>query len=151
MIPQPQSKLQSDSLILKFQSKSLNEILQNSDIISLHISGTEEIIGKKELNLMKKSSILINCARGGVVNEKDLVEILNNNNNNNNNNGLAYACLDCYINEPPLSSSSIDAAIYKHPLITTTPHIGAATFEAQDKVQTDLAHQIIDFINQKYN
>lgn len=102
---------------------SLEELLKNSDIVSIHLPQTKEtknIIGKKELGLMKKESILINTARGPIVDNEALADALNNDE-------LLAAGIDVFTEEPPLSE--------KEPLLNAkntilTPHIGFATEEA---------------------
>jgi D-3-phosphoglycerate dehydrogenase len=80
---------------------------------------------------MKNGVILINSARGGVINEEDLLEGLNSGK-------ISHACLDVFENEPRPS-----VAILKHPKISLTPHIGAATNEAQERIGVELAEKLI--------
>lgn len=112
-------------------------LLKEADFITLHVPAQKEYtIGNKELDLMKQGAGLINCARGGVVDEVALIDALENNK-------LAFAGLDVFENEP-----SPEIRILMHPKISLTPHIGAATLEAQDRIGTELAHQISNLLKQ---
>lgn len=115
---------------VKLKPVSLEQVLQNSDFISFHVPGGK-LIGKTEIASMKNGVILINAARGGVINEDDLIEGLNSGK-------ISHACLDVFENEPKPST-----AILKHPKISLTPHIGAATNEAQERIGVELAEKII--------
>ncbi|MDO4880123.1 MAG: D-2-hydroxyacid dehydrogenase [Capnocytophaga sp.] len=110
------------------------EVLKNSDFITLHLpSQKEPIITADEYSLMKKGAGIINLARGGALNETILLENLDNEQ-------LAFACLDVYENEPTPSMH-----VLMHPKISHSPHIGAVTKEAQNRVGEELALQIIQF------
>ena len=112
-------------------------LLKEADFITLHVPAQKAYtIGSKELDLMKQGAGLINCARGGVVDEVALIDALENNK-------LAFAGLDVFENEP-----SPEIRILMHPKISLTPHIGAATLEAQDRIGTELAHQISNLLKQ---
>jgi D-3-phosphoglycerate dehydrogenase len=116
-------------------SADLNEVLSQSDFISLHVpkqEGNKPVISKEEFEMMKDGSILINAARGGVVNERDLLEALSTGK-------LAYAGLDVFENEP-----NPDKLLLQNHKISCTPHIGAATVEAQDRIGEELASLIIE-------
>jgi D-3-phosphoglycerate dehydrogenase len=89
------------------------------------------VIGEEELKLMKKGAFLVNAARGGVVNEDALLKALDSGQ-------LSYAALDVFDNEP-----SPRQDVLSHPKISLTPHIGAATLEAQDRIGVELADQIM--------
>ncbi len=115
---------------VKINPVTLEKVLQNSDFISFHVPGGK-LIGKNEIASMKNGVILINAARGGVINEDDLIEALNSGK-------ISHACLDVFENEPKPSAS-----ILKHPKISLTPHIGAATNEAQERIGVELAEKII--------
>lgn len=113
---------------------SKEEVLKQSDFISLHIPGGQGyVLAANEFNLMKKGSGLINCARGGVVNEVDLVNALNSGH-------LAYAGIDVFEKEPPVYTD-----ILKLKNVSLTPHIGASTNEAQKRIGEEMAQQIIQF------
>jgi D-3-phosphoglycerate dehydrogenase len=108
----------------------LDKVLQQSDFISFHVPGGK-LIGKNEIASMKNGVVLVNAARGGVINEDDLLEGLNSGK-------IAHACLDVFENEPRPNT-----AILKNPKISLTPHIGAATNEAQERIGVELAEKII--------
>ncbi len=113
----------------------LDDILPNADFISLHIPFDPNIgatIGKAELAKMKKGSYLINCARGGTVDEQALLDALNSGH-------IAGAGLDVFEQEPPQFMELLE-----HPNTTLTPHIGAATFEGQGRVGVEVAKVMID-------
>jgi D-3-phosphoglycerate dehydrogenase len=106
-------------------------LLKNSDFISLHVPAQKNfVINKKEINMMKDGAGLINAARGGVVNEVELVSALDSGK-------LSFAGLDTFENEPKPA-----VKLLMHPKISLTPHIGAATNEAQDRIGLELADQI---------
>ncbi|RLF38541.1 MAG: phosphoglycerate dehydrogenase, partial [Thermoplasmata archaeon] len=114
---------------------SLEEVLRESDFVSIHIPHTEEthhLLNKKNLSLMKPTAYLINCARGGIVNEEDLYELLKEGK-------IAGAALDVFEQEPP----SPDNKLLKLENVTLTPHLGANTKEAQIKAGTICAEQVI--------
>jgi D-3-phosphoglycerate dehydrogenase len=114
----------------------MNELLNQADFISLHVPGGDQpVIGKAEFDQMKDGAILVNAARGGVVDEQALMDALDAGK-------LAHAALDVFVNEPTPSE-----AILKHDKISLSPHIGAATAEAQDRIGTELAENIISFYN----
>lgn len=113
-----------------------HELLKTSDFISLHVpykKGEKAVIGKEEINKMKDGAYLINCARGGVVDEEALLEALNSNK-------LAGAAIDVFLNEP---NPNLD--LCKHEKVSVTPHIGASTKEAQEKIGQEVKEIIIDF------
>lgn len=121
----------TNGLEVKINTVSLDELISNSDIISLHVPGGN-VITEKEINQMKKGVILVNASRGGVIDEKALIEGLNTGK-------IAHAALDVFENEP-----TPNQAILKHPNISLTPHIGAATNEAQERIGVELAEKLID-------
>ena len=109
----------------------MDKVLQNSDFITFHVPGGK-LITRHEIASMKNGVILINTARGGVINEDDLLEALNSGK-------VAHAGLDVFENEPRPS-----VGILKHPKISMTPHIGAATNEAQERIGVELAEKLIE-------
>ena len=116
---------------------SFDELLQRSDYITIHTPGTGEtinMINNKAIAKMKKGAMLINCARGGIVNEDDLLEALKSGH-------LSGAALDVFIKEPPGKTE-----LMCMPNLIATPHLGASTKEAQDKVAKDVAEQIIGYL-----
>ena len=113
-------------------SVRFDELLQNSDFISLHVPAQKShVIGEKEFSLMKKGAGIINAARGGVIDEEALIKNIENKN-------LSFAALDTFENEPTPSIK-----VLMNQSISMTPHIGAATKEAQKRIGVELAEQII--------
>lgn len=124
---------QSVDFEIKTQSKE--EVLKEADFVTLHVPAQKEfVIGQKEFDLMKNGAALVNCARGGVVDEEALLKALDSGK-------LAFAGLDVFINEPTPAKS-----ILSHPKISLTPHTGASTNEAQDRIGVSLAEQIISIL-----
>ncbi len=119
------------------QTESLKNLLKNSDFITLHIPkvGDKAIIGAKEIGVMKKGVGIINTSRGGLIDETALMFALDKEK-------ISYAGLDVFENEPKPSIH-----ICMHNAISLTPHIGAATLEAQDRIGTELAQQICKYFN----
>ena len=123
-----------DGQTVDFEIKTISKeaVLKESDFITLHVPAQKDfVIGKPEFELMKDGAALVNAARGGVVNEVALVEALDSNK-------LSFAGLDTFENEP-----SPAVQILMNPKISLTPHIGAATSQAQDRIGSELASQII--------
>ncbi len=116
-------------------SLSLTDELGKLDYISIHVPKQADgsaVITAKEFAIMKKGVRLVNAARGGVINEDDLLVALNSGQ-------VAAIALDVFENEPnPIKE------LLSHPNIACTPHIGAATMEAQDRIGEELATLIID-------
>lgn len=109
----------------------MKDLLKNSDFISLHVPAQKNfVIDKKEFDLMKNGVGIINAARGGVINELELLEALDSKK-------VSFAGLDTFENEPKPAIK-----LLMHPNISLTPHIGAATNEAQDRIGLELADQI---------
>ncbi len=124
---------QSVDFEIKTQSKE--EVLKEADFVTLHVPAQKEfVIGQKEFDLMKNGVALVNCARGGVVDEEALLKALDSGK-------LAFAGLDVFINEPTPAKS-----VLSHPKISLTPHTGASTNEAQDRIGISLAEQIISIL-----
>ena len=123
-----------DGQILKFNvdNISMDELLTQSDFISLHVPAQKEyIIGKNEIEKMKNGAFLVNAARGGVVDEIAIVEALENGK-------LKGVALDVFEKEP-----NPEVQLLMNPGLSLSPHIGAATVEAQDRIGTELAEQLI--------
>ena len=116
-------------------TNDLSSVIGELDYISLHVPKQADgsaVIQMKEFELMKKGVRIVNAARGGVVNETDLKEAISK--------GIvAAAALDVFENEP-----YPDSSLTSHAHIACTPHIGAATVEAQDRIGTELADQVIN-------
>ncbi len=126
-----------DGQTVDFEIKTVSKetVLKESDFITLHVPAQKDfVIGEAEFELMKDGSALVNAARGGVVNEVALVAALDSNK-------LAFAGLDTFENEPTPA-----VQILMNPKISLTPHIGAATNQAQDRIGSELASQIISIL-----
>ncbi len=116
---------------------SLDELLERSDFISIHTPLTDEtrnLIDKKAFSKMKKGVILVNCARGGIIDEKDLHEALQEGK-------VAGAALDVFEKEPSIGNPLLELEG-----VISTPHLGAATEEAQENVAIAIAQQVVDFL-----
>jgi D-3-phosphoglycerate dehydrogenase/(S)-sulfolactate dehydrogenase len=119
---------------------TLDELLRRSDYISIHVplsDQTRGLIGKDALAKMKKGAFLVNCARGGIVDEAALAEALSSGK-------LGGAALDVFAEEPVKP----DHPLLKLDNFICTPHLGASTEEAQQNVATALAEQMVDFLCQ---
>lgn len=119
------------------ESKTLEELLGISDYVSLHcplIPPTQQLMNSERFAMMKPDAYLINCARGGLIDETALIDALNSGH-------LAGAALDVFENEPPTGSPllQMDNVVF-------TPHLGASTHEAQVAVGVAIAHQLVDFL-----
>ena len=110
---------------LEIKPADFETVLTQSDVISLHVplpKGEPPVIGKAELDKMKTGAILINCARGGAVDEDALVEALKSGK-------LRGAGVDVFVGEP-----NFHPGLVALPNVSVTPHIGASTVEAQEKI-----------------
>ncbi|OYT56260.1 MAG: 3-phosphoglycerate dehydrogenase [Candidatus Hecatellales archaeon ex4484_218] len=119
---------------------SFEELLTNSDVISLHVPLTEKtkhLIGEKEFSLMKRKPILINTARGALIDEKALYEALKSEK-------ISAVGLDVYEVEPPKNLEMLNL-----PNVVCTPHIGAQTKEAQKEASIQIAEKILKFLKEK--
>jgi D-3-phosphoglycerate dehydrogenase len=116
------------------------KLLATSDFITLHIPFDRQhgaVIGRKEFAQMKKGVVLINCARGGVVDQAALLEALNSGT-------VGAAGLDVFEHEPPTEA---EQALLHHPRVSVSPHIGGSTMEAQERVGTEIALKVIKALN----
>ena len=121
----------NNSISFKIKTISKDDVLKQADFITLHVPAQKKyMIDKKELDQMKNGAVLINAARGGVVNEVALVSALDSGK-------ILFAALDTFENEP-----KPEIKLLMHRDISLTPHIGAATNEAQDRIGEELANQI---------
>ncbi|MEA3392420.1 MAG: NAD(P)-dependent oxidoreductase, partial [Candidatus Marinimicrobia bacterium] len=108
------------------------ELLAKADFVSLHVpKQAEPVIAAKEIAKMKDGVYLINCARGGVVDEVALLDALNSEK-------IAGAGIDVYAEEP---TNNIE--LVSHPNVSVTPHVGASTTEAQERVGSEIAEKIV--------
>ena len=113
---------------------SLEALLRTADFITIHVpqsSETVNMISDEEFDIMKSNARLINCARGSIVNEDALARALKNGK-------IAGAAVDVYLQEPP----DVNAPIFRLENCLTTPHLGAATFEAKTKVAIEIAETV---------
>jgi D-3-phosphoglycerate dehydrogenase len=112
----------------------LDELLERSEVVSLHVPLTPQtrgLLGAAELARMKESALLVNCSRGGVVDESALMEALEGGR-------LGGAALDVFEQEPPG-----DWSLARHPRVVATPHLGAQTREAQDRASVEAARMVL--------
>ena len=123
------------NITFKVNILSKEEVLKQSDFISLHVPAQKGfVIGKDEIKLMKDGAGLVNAARGGVVDEVELIKSLKSGK-------LAFAGIDTFENEP---NPSVQVLMTSN--ASLTPHIGAATIQAQDRIGSELATQIINIL-----
>lgn len=120
---------------VEIETQPMKELLQQSDFITLHVPAQKDfVIGAKQFELMKDGIGIINASRGGIINEVELINALESGK-------VAFAGLDTFDNEPTPA-----VQVLMNPNISLTPHIGAATDEAQDRIGTELASQIISIL-----
>ena len=120
-----------DSIDVKIKTQDFDDLIENSDFISLHVPAQKSyVINAEVLSKMKKGVGIINAARGGVIDEVALIDSLDSGH-------LSFAALDTFENEP-----NPEIKLLMHDKISLTPHIGAATLEAQDRIGEELASQI---------
>lgn len=120
-----------------YQYHPMEEVLKEADFISLHVPSTEKpLIGKEEFQMMKDGVFIVNASRGGVIDEEALLDALNSNK-------VAGAGLDVFTKEP-----APNPEICNHPKVSCTPHIGAATEEAQLRIGEEIIDIVMDFIKQ---
>jgi D-3-phosphoglycerate dehydrogenase len=125
--------LKLNPILVKIPMASKETVLQNSDFITLHVpGGNEPVIGNAEFEMMKKGAGLVNCARGGVVDEVAMTEALKNGK-------LAFAGVDVFAIEPPVFHDFIGM-----PNVSVSAHVGASTVEAQERIGKEIATIIIN-------
>ena len=132
-------KISNQVIEVPISTCSFDELLKKSDFISLHVPMPKDgnaIIGKNEFTKMKNGVRIVNAARGGVIDEIALGEAIKNKK-------VSFAALDVFVGEPHPNK-----ILLKNEKISLTPHIGAATSEAQDRIGIELANKIINFYNQ---
>lgn len=123
------------ALSMGVEVSTFDDVLKQSDFLTLHMPLTgdnKHLIGEKELAKMKKSARIINCARGGLIDERALSEALAAGK-------IAGAALDVFESEPPK-----DTTVLQHPNLVATPHLGASTDEAQIAVAVEVVQSILD-------
>jgi D-3-phosphoglycerate dehydrogenase len=122
-------------ITIPIETIDLDTLLKESDFISLHVPVQESyVIGKKEIEKMKTGVGIVNAARGGVIDEMALINAIETKK-------VKFAGLDVFEKEP-----TPEIQLLMNPELSLTPHIGAATIEAQDRIGTELATQIISLL-----
>ncbi|AYD39085.1 3-phosphoglycerate dehydrogenase [Clostridium fermenticellae] len=127
----------------KYKFVDLENLFKKSDFISFHIpfnKGDKPIVDFKEFELMKDGVYIINCARGGIINENALLEAIQNEK-------VAGAAMDVFLNEPEPNSKLVN-----NPRVSVTPHIGASTKEAQKRIGEEIVGIVEEFtkLNDKF-
>lgn len=126
-----------DDQKVSFHIKTISKekVLQQADFLTLHVPAQKEyVIAEKEFEIMKDGVGIVNAARGGVIDEVALVKAIESGK-------VSNAALDVFEKEP-----TPEVQLLMHPNLSLTPHIGAATEEAQDRIGTELANQIIEIL-----
>jgi D-3-phosphoglycerate dehydrogenase len=120
---------------------SLDALLEEADIVTLHVPLTQQttgMIGRAQLARMKPRALLVNCARGGVIDERALLEALDAD-------AIRGAALDVVAEEPP-SPDGTAARLHRHPRVVATPHLGGSTFEALERIAVELASDVVSVL-----
>ena len=139
IITNSKSASEQDLKKLDASKVSTSQLLTESDILSLHTKlndETKNMLNKETISTMKNSALIINCARGGLINEADLKDSLNNN-------IIAGAAIDVYEKEP-----ATDNIMFGSKNLLLTPHLGASSKEAQVNVAIDVANQVADYLKE---
>ncbi len=126
------------SLMVTMKCVPFEELLKNSDFITLHVpfpKGAKPVLAKAEMDLMKDGVGLINTARGGVINESDLLDALNSGR-------VGSAALDVFDGEPLIRKE-----LREHPRVSLSPHIGGSTVEAQERIGVELASKVVQLFS----
>ena len=126
-----------DGQKLNFEINTISklDVLKQADFLSLHVPAQKEyVIDEKEFNMMKHGVMVVNAARGGVINEVALINAIEKGK-------VAGAALDVFEKEP-----TPEVQLLMNPALSLTPHTGAATNEAQDRIGTELASQIVSLL-----
>ncbi|MFZ9755083.1 MAG: NAD(P)-dependent oxidoreductase [Bacteroidia bacterium] len=130
VVVQHHTPYQQHNFQVVLKGQKLESVLAHSDVVTVHTPGSAEVIGSAELAHMKSGSVLINCARGGVVNEPALRSALESGH-------IAFAGVDVFVQEPPVNDDLLLA-----PNVSLSAHVGASTPEAQERVGIELAERI---------
>jgi len=126
----------AESLCVKLTT--LEDVLRNSDVMTIHtplLPETKDMISMPQFRMMRKNALLVNVARGGIVKENDLYEALKEK-------VIAGAAFDVFVDEPLKS----DSKLFELDNLVMTPHLGASTVEAQEKVSVDIAENVIMYL-----
>ena len=127
---------------LKVELVSLNQLLSEADFVTLHVpltGTTTKLIGTKELAKLKPTARIINCARGGLIDEQAILKAIRTGK-------LAGAAFDVFTNEPVT-----DSPLFKEDKIIATPHLGASTIEAQTSVARDVAEEVLAVLQGQFS
>jgi len=128
--------IQGNNFTVEIDTIPFNEVLLNSDVVTLHIpmpADGKPILGDSQLVQMRKGAVIINTARGGIIDEKALLKHLNSGH-------IGFAGLDVFENEPtPM------AELLVHQKVSSSPHIGGSTTEAQERVGAEIAEKVISY------
>ncbi len=127
---------------LKVSLVSLDRLLREADFITLHVpltAATEKLIGSRELNKVKPTARIINCARGGLIDEEALVTAIEERK-------IAGAAFDVFSQEPVT-----DSPLFKQDKVIVTPHLGASTIEAQTGVAKDIAEEVLAVLQGQFS
>ncbi len=125
---------------IEFEQVSLDKLLSNSDFISIHLpqsQKTKNFIAARQFSLMKDNVRIVNAARGGIVVEKDLLDALESK--------VAGAAIDVFDNEPLFNKQ-----LAAHPRVVATPHIGASSYESQERVGVLIMDQVLEYLRSKF-
>ena len=127
--------IKNQNIIFDLKTSSLNDVLKESDFITLHIPKINDkpFIGRDEFDTMKKGVGIINTSRGGLIDESELIKFLNNKK-------VSFAALDVYENEPVPNIQ-----LLMHDKISLSPHIGGSTVEAQERIGDEIVKEIKSF------
>ena len=120
----------------RYKFCSFEEVLKNADFLTIHIPYDKEkgyLITKKEFNLMKQGVYFVNNARGALVCEHDLIKALDNGK-------IEAVAMDVYETEP-----KVNLELVNHPMVSPTPHIGASTVEAQDRISKEIVEMLVEY------
>ena len=120
----------------RYKFCSFEEVLKNADFLTIHIPYDKEkgyLITKKEFDLMKQGVYFVNNARGALVCEHDLIEALDNGK-------IEAVAMDVYETEP-----KVNLELVNHPMVSPTPHIGASTVEAQDRISKEIVEMLVEY------
>jgi len=121
---------------VEVKTVAFEDVLKSADIFTLHVpmpSDGKPVLGDKEFSMMKKSAVIINTARGGIIDERALLQHLNSGQ-------IGFAGLDVFENEPtPMGELLV------HPKVSSSPHIGGSTSEAQERVGAEIAEKVISY------
>ncbi|HEV3152947.1 MAG TPA: phosphoglycerate dehydrogenase [Candidatus Baltobacteraceae bacterium] len=135
---------QSRAEALQVDLVGLDDLLQRADIVTLHVpltQHTRSMMDGHRFARMKPGAVLVNCARGGVIDEEALIAALDNGT-------LRAAAIDVIAHEPPIPGSS-GATLHQHPRVIATPHLGGSTHEALERIAIELAGDVADALRGK--